>query len=467
MATLVERYKNDYDEVSTELDNAKNHFRDALLESEETIFQLKDKVNYLETELKKVEKDYQNVKEELNITTKSFAAATKGLEDRIECLQEDGDQCSETSSVNNILSAFESEKARLKNRISNLESLKNNNKKLRENLQSKIQRDGVSTSSNSSSNISSTDSNNSIFEELSKCKETIRSQELLIEKYKSSAAEISRLEEALQSSASILESRETELEDLTNTLSEMESENADLKKTIEELTISLDACKKELVRVSNDLDDATTRANSVETYERDIETLRDELDEARAALEYSERTRESNTSTLGDCSESNSKSEANTIESDGTGKLDNEITNLKTMIEQQKLNYETQKQSSVVEDTAQDSNADEISIEEQSVECDTELLTQMIKESRTEISEEKSMIQDSEQQVVQLSERISELEATLSELSREKREAIGQVAELQVEKSILSERIKDFEHLLQEEKLRLSQTITRTRRIQT
>ncbi|KAL3923170.1 MAG: hypothetical protein SGILL_001807 [Bacillariaceae sp.] len=493
LVNLVERYKKEHEDAAVDFKAAKDHFRESLLESEEAIFKLKDEIQNVEADLEASRNKHTSAVNKLNALRTSAGHGDGWDEDQppLVVVPED-DVCSETSSVNTMLSAIESEKARLKNKRKAMRGYRGEDR-----LKESWREESKSSTGEylHSGHLSHGISTRAVaFDTTGVHPE---SHEILTEQLRSTSAENIRLQHELKSASSDLLGKDGELAELRDALENNQSENIALKTKIEELTIALDGCKKELVRISNDphsskestsvlqdyeerireleqhLDEAKISSNnqlatSVAMYSKEIDSLMERLQQANDRLESCQCANDNDTVSAQESNGLISGEEADTLDSNETERLDNEINNLKVMIQKHKMDYsdsealddeENEEESTHPEDVAQ--LVCQIDILKRTVDVSNDrqrdhlrqiqMLTETIESNREIIQDYESKEQDQAVYVAKMNKKVKELEQVIEG------ESIQASTELQAENIVLREKVQELEKLLNEYNERLSE----------
>jgi chromosome segregation ATPase len=335
LAAMVQQYRSSYEAANEELQAFKDRFRGSLLESEDTSFTLRERLQQLEVELEGARKDYSDVVNELEEVRSSY-------EERIaEMMHVGHDQHSETSSVQELMSSVEAENNHLKQHIAELEQLCQSNGEGNET--SRRQGGQNSISSDQAINSTSHQSNQALKAEICQLNENIDEQNNLLDKYKFDVEELEnnnqQLKEEIRFSKVALEIKERELAQLRETIEDTEAEKAHLTGDISMLNSSLEACQDELSRVSNELDAAKVVTKSVQETEIEAALIRNELSRVKARLEYCQCGGMGTVAENRDDANSDMVStpdETSTGSSQETHKLNNDINNLERLIDEQR-----------------------------------------------------------------------------------------------------------------------------------
>jgi chromosome segregation ATPase len=514
---LVERYKKEHEDATKDFKEAKDHFRSELLNSEETIFNLKDKIQNLESELEAARNKHTSTLRQLESLKASAANVNVGDDDISLVTVPEDDVCSETSSVTTMLSAIETEKIRLRQKRKKMRGSRGDGR-----IQEKRATGGVLPGEGhytTGEHSTSTDTNISSHSlgistrAVASGKAAVDSEghEILVEQLRSTSAENIRLQRELKSTTSDLQGKDGELAELRDALTNNQSENINLKGTIDELTLSLNACKKELVRVTDELETSKASSSLVRTYEQAIEDLKRQVEESKSkaskqladSVAMYKREIESLTECLkqantrmeccqcknpndgviaeqeSDEESINEDEESSTVDSNETSRLDHEIMALKSMIKEHKREYTEQNGSDdEEEDNTHDDDqrescfSEDIAKKKQQVDMLKEKVEatkekhydyeQQIKTMARAMEANKITIQEynNHEKVLSsslelMSKRVKELELLLEAGSKQES---AETEALKAENRILNEKVQELEKLLKEYSVRLSET---------
>ncbi|KAG7348113.1 chromosome assembly protein [Nitzschia inconspicua] len=475
LANLVERYSKENEDATAAFTQSKDHFRKSLLESEETVYKLKDQVQDLQIQLNETKLEKNELEKDLRATKNALEDSRRSEKRHLEALtkyrERDTDVNSETSSVNTMLSALESEKARLRGRRSGLVSIKNKHEILMK------PRPVVSFESNG------------IPEDL-----RLDGERRVTEEERPDFTETKRLQRDLETSNKELELKNAELVGVRKALAEHQMENEQLTQTIGELNASLDACKMDLLHVKDELASAVEKGLAIPTLEADLREMRQGLENAREEAEIEARKMISESlglykqeidslrehlsqaySRLQNCrcgsdsdvttiDQSNhclpgvggegEEEEDDTVESCETARLDKEIEKLKSMINLHQREFTEQQLKTNEEEASQSGVKDEETIA--ALESTIDTLQQEIDQRDAKLLELEALEKNQGLSIDHMTMKIQDLENLLS--STTETETSEELEHLKGENNILTEKVKELEMLLKEFNQRLSET---------
>lgn len=475
LTTLVERYKSDHEDVSKQFNDSKAHFRESMLESDDMTFRLKDQTKQLEEMLEKLQTEHSDTLNDLETMRTSLFETINSYQARIDFLTAEKAHDADSSRLSTMLASAEAERAKLSERVKELENILGQNLHIRTHLEAEIlngqlQRQEAPSvfQSREAHNRSPyiEESVNSLQCELSARNETIQELNAMLQHYKESAKasgdENAYLRQELESSIAELQSKQSEIDILMQNHAEADTESSRLKKRIDELRMTLDASNRELVKVSIDINKTQILEATLRQYEIDLKLLRGQLLEANTRLQnvevtthdISEVTNDEMRRSHVDCDYGSS------VESGGTTKLNNEIKYLETMIEDRKVDRITRNF---------DGDESTMRSQHESITCNTddevarlrieiENLTAEVARKESDVTEDRSLRARLQDEIVQLNLKVEELHSVLDETAAEKSRAFGLIAETQAEKGQLVERVAELENHLVSCRQELSRT---------
>lgn len=457
LTTMVERYKNDLENLSKEFNASKAHFRESMLESEDINFKLKDETRMLEAMLEKVQNEHSETLQDLDMARASLLETAKSNQNEIDLSLAAQANVRDSSNVHAMMTTAEAENVILKERISELENFETSNQEIRNCIEAEMekvkgqreQREIDGQYWDEPHTLSTAAFLNSLQIEISRQRKTILDQKALLEHYQKSIqksdTENMQLRSDLESSIAELESNQFKYDELMENFAETEAGNSRLNQHVEELNISLDACKRELVKVSKDLEKTKELEASIQSYENELFLLREHLNAVNSRLEQFECGSSFGENDIRSSNDVYCDDDA-TVASEETAKLKDEIRNLESMIEEQKMekiddDFDSDDSAAQSQHESHTNSDDEVA----RLKYEIENLTAEIERKETEMSDHStaSRLKD---EIVQLNLKIEELHSVLDETATEKTRAFGRLAEAQIEKSFLREKLSELEN---------------------
>lgn len=481
LAAMAEQYKKSYEEATEELLATKERFRGSILASEDTSFTLTERLKQLEEELEGARKDYSDAMNELEDTRSSLFESSKAYEERIdELIRANQDKYFESSpGVDEMLLSLEAENTRLKVHLNEIGIIGYRNNEGMEVYGDQTSMAGQAmhgggrydatkeeTQSDENHESSVQDSMQSLQAEISQLKNTICEQDNLLKQYKATSMEseknFAQLDQNLRTTMNNLESKEAEVAGLRETLADTQTENAQLTRDVANLESSLNACKEELARVSNELNASNTATKSMQENEIEAALLRNELSRMKARLECC-RCKTQPGGLNAEKSEiapvCNDSATASSVE---TERLNHDIQNLEEMILEQRQAATSQ----CMEDTS--SEGIEVEREDTLVPSNDIALKNLNRkvESLTESLEAKEMerimaeetTDELREEIHVLTEQIEGMAESLNAAVEERSRAMDHLSSVQEENGTLLEKVHEMTGKLSECKGEVSRT---------